>query len=139
MPVAERAARGHRTAVRFLLPAVVLAACVPAPAPVASSTPEAAVRDFSRALADGNPGAAWTLLSEATRKKADALATAGGRDGGGQEMLFSSGYPLGKLGSTRLISGSGDEAMVRVEAEGSPPQDVRLVREGGAWRLDLPL
>ena len=97
---------------------------------------------FADALRTGETQAAWSLLSARTRAEADRLAAAAQAvsDAGpssGKQMLFGSALPQG-LVEARQLSLAGDSAEVQT---GTKPlvQVFHVVREGGVWRVDLPL
>jgi hypothetical protein len=99
-----------------------------------------------RAVADRDEAGAWNLLSAATQKRLDdrarvaAAAAPGVVPPSGRAMLVGDAS-LGVLPPTSItgVGEAPDRAVLRVEAPGTPARDVVLVREGGAWRVDLPV
>jgi hypothetical protein len=108
--------------------------------------PDATYRALVRAVADRDEAAAWNLLSAATQKRLDdraqvaAAAAPGVVPPSGRAMLVGDAS-LGVLPPTSItgVGDAPDRAVLRVEAPGTPARDVVLVREGGAWRVDLPV
>ena len=107
--------------------------------------PDAAYRALVRAAADRDEAAAWNLLSSATRNRLEERARLAAAAGPGvvppsaRSMLIGDASLAVRPPSSIVTLESGiDRAVLRVEAPDSPPQDVVLVREGGAWRVDLP-
>jgi hypothetical protein len=124
---------------------VLLLGCAPEKPPPGAAGPLEAVKSFSDAVQKGDPATAWSLLSERTRRAADEAArtarTASGRSApeSGREMLFSSALPAG-TGGAQLVSQSADTAQVRtLDPDGGKGPEFRVVRENGAWRVDLAL
>jgi hypothetical protein len=123
----------------FLLLGV--AACPPAQPPPGSAGPAEAVQDFATAVQKGDTATAWSLLSEHTQSEAQRIALAAQPDAGaeaGRQMLFSSGLP-GRPVEVKVLSESGASAEVQTSEDGGPSRTWHTVREGGAWRVDLPL
>jgi hypothetical protein len=108
--------------------------------------PDATYRALVRAVADRDEAAAWNLLSAATQKRLDdrarvaAAAAPGVVPPSGRAMLVGDAS-LGVSPPTSItgVGDAPDRTVLRVEAPGSPSRDVVLVREGGAWRVDLPV
>ena len=115
----------------------------PAP-PVGAAGPVEAVQAFSAAIARGDSGAAWALLSTRTQQQADRLAADARKKSGsdvpqnGRQMLFASAVPGGKI-TAREISGDGGSAQVEVSDAPSSKRTFHAVHEGGSWRLNLDL
>jgi hypothetical protein len=128
------------TACALLLPADARAQ---APGPV-----EATVKYLEASKAK-RCGEVWSLYSSGTRERQLAAA----RDRGEAAPEKSCPGMLGSLkrGGARLVREQGDEAVVEATFRGPASasrldtgtirqwkQEVRLVREGGEWKVDLP-
>ncbi len=106
--------------------------------------PDAAYRALVKAVADGDADKAWSLLSRASQKRLDAKARAasarapGVVGASGRQLLVGDAARLSRpVSSIVVVRESADRAVLKVEAEGAPPVEVTLVREGG-WRVELP-
>ena len=115
------------------------------PQPAAGAAgPVEAVQAFSAAIARGDAGGAWALLSTRTQREADRLAEEARKKTGselpasGRQMLFASAVPGGKI-TAREISGDGGTAQVEVSDSPNSKHTFLAVREGGSWKLDLDL
>ncbi len=107
--------------------------------------PDAAYRALVRAMAERDEDAAWDLLSSATRERLEAKARIAASAAPGvvpprARVLLAGDAALAVLPPTSIavVQSGPDRAVLRVEAPGTKPQDVVLVRERGAWRVDLP-
>ena len=107
--------------------------------------PDATYRALVRAAADRDEAAAWSLLSSATQERLTARARTAASAAPGvvppsaRAMLIGDAALGGRPPSAiTLLESSPDRAVLRVEAPGAPARNVVLVREGGAWRVDLP-
>jgi len=107
--------------------------------------PDATYRALVRAAADRDEAAAWNLLSSATRRRLEerareAAAAAPGVVPASARSMLVGDASLGVRPPTSItaLAVGPDRAVLRVEAPDSPARDVVLVREGGAWRVDLP-
>lgn len=119
--------------------ACLLAACPASAPPPGAAGPAEAAQDFASALQKGDTSTAWSLLSSRTQQQADRLAREAAPDAGpeaGRQMLFNSALP-GRPVNARVVSQSDDSAEVQTAEDGGPT--FHLVREGGRWRVDLPL
>ena len=107
--------------------------------------PEEALNAFLADLQYGRAEAAWAALSESSRQKLierhRLLSDARGKpaDETPSQILF------GDLGivvmsppeSVVVVSPLGNEAKLRVTVAGGRSADIRMVREGAAWKVDL--
>jgi hypothetical protein len=107
--------------------------------------PDATYRALVRAVADRNEAAAWDLLSAATRKRLGERAAAAARAAPGivapdGRSLLMGDAALGVRPprAITIVSAGPERAVLRVEGAEGPPVEVVLLREGGAWRVDLP-
>jgi len=107
--------------------------------------PDAAYRAFAAAARAGDSGRVWELLSEGSRAALDARAKAlaarvPGLPASGREQALgdlAAGAP--RIVDVAVKNESGDSALLAVTAEGvDRTQEVRMVREGGRWRVVLP-
>ena len=121
-----------------------LAACSAPQPPPGSAGPAEAVQDFAAALQRGDAATAWSLLSQKSQQRADALAAAARARAGdagppsGRQMLFNGALP-GRAADARVVSQSGDSAEVQTSEVGGPPRVWHVVRESGRSRIDLDL
>jgi hypothetical protein len=107
--------------------------------------PDATYRALVRAAAERDETAAWNLLSSATQKRLEERARVAAAAAPGVVPASARSMLVGdaSLGARPPSSITGvevgpDRAVLRVEAPDSPTRDVVLVREGGAWRVELP-
>ena len=107
--------------------------------------PDATYRALVRAVSERDEETAWNLLSSATRARLEAqarvaAAAAPGVVPASARALLAGDAALAVLPPTSIaVQQSGpDRAILRVEAPGTRPEDVVLVRERGGWRVDLP-
>ncbi len=119
--------------------ALSLSACARDPGP------EAAYRSLAKAVAERDADKAWSLLSLDSQKRLDALAReAAARapgvvaPGGRQLLLGDAALASRPLARVEVASQDRDRAVLRVEEAGRPPRQVSMVREGRAWRVELP-
>jgi hypothetical protein len=109
--------------------------------------PDAAYRAFAAAARAGDAVTVWALLSEGSRAAFDARSKAlaaelPGVTPEGRDLVvgdLSAGAP--RIEKVEVLRVTGDEAVVGVKLRGAPeapPAEVRLVREGGAWRVVVP-
>jgi hypothetical protein len=117
---------------------IVLAACA------RPQGPEAAFRAFVNATASGQRDAAWALLSDASRKTVEAAWQEAKKAGGEgapaspQAMLFSDDLRVQRrVKSITVASSQGDRTVLRVTDDLGESREVPMVREGGAWRVEL--
>jgi hypothetical protein len=107
--------------------------------------PDAAYRALVRAMADRDEAAAWDLLSAATQARLQerariAAAAAPGVVPASAATLLAGDAPRAVLPPSAIVvvQAGPDRAVLKVEAPGSGARDVVLLRERGAWRVDLP-
>jgi hypothetical protein len=109
--------------------------------------PDAAYRAFAAAARAGDGAAVWLLLSEGSRAGFEARAKAlaaqvPGAPVTGRDLVLgdlSAGAP--RIEKVVVVRATADEAVVGVTVRGAPdapPAEVRLVREGGGWRVVVP-
>lgn len=132
-----------RPAIRAALAAALLLAATPACQ--VDRPPDAAYRALVRAMGERDEEAAWALLSRATRQRLEdrakvAAAAAPGVVAPSARGLLAGDAPLAVRPprSITVVQVDATRAVLRVEAPGAPPADVVLVREDGAWKVDLP-
>jgi hypothetical protein len=131
--------RGHPLALAVLA-ALAAAGCR------APEGPADRYRRFADAARGGRAAEAWALLSAGSRRALDeegkalqGKAASPGVDLSGQELLLGDLAPTApRVKSVTLVREAGDEAVVAVEDEAGIRAEVRLVREGGQWRVVLP-
>ncbi len=107
--------------------------------------PDATYRALVRAVAEKDEGAAWELLSSATRRRLEERARVAAAAAPGVVAPDARSLLVGDAAlavrpprAITVASAAPDRTVLRVEPPGGPAQDVVLVREGGAWRVDLP-
>jgi hypothetical protein len=107
--------------------------------------PDAAYHAFAAASRAGDTGQVYGLLSERSRAALDLRAKAlaakvPGAPASGRELAIgdlAAGAP--RIAKVVVVSATADAAVLDVTVEGSEkPGEVRMVREGGRWRVVLP-
>lgn len=106
--------------------------------------PDAAYRAFAAAARAGDAATVWSLLSASSQAAFEARAKAlaaqvQGAPVTGRDLVlgdFSAGAP--RIEEVVVVRATADEAVVGVKLKGAPGGEVRLVREGGAWRVVVP-
>lgn len=111
------------------------------------NSPEASLRTFLSQVYARQAKQAWQGLSkssrDALRADAEALAQAAGESAAKtspEDLLFSQAELtlLAKPDSISVVSPlGGDEVLLRVTVEEGPSANVRMVREGKDWKVDL--
>ena len=112
--------------------------------------PEDAFRKFARDVHEHRAEAVWSALTAATRADLElrhrALVRASGRDAGKEsepppsEVLFDElGLALlNPIESVAVVSPPGGaEVMLRVSVKDGRSADIKMVREGQTWKVDL--
>jgi hypothetical protein len=122
--------------------ALVFSACA------RNAGPKETLRDYFTALAEGNPLAAFELLTGRARQALDALAERSGAGLSGSDVFrqrVTTGGPAAVPWITPttvdrlridILKEDGDTAVLKVTSPVGGG-DVRMLREGGAWRVDL--
>jgi hypothetical protein len=104
-------------------------------------------RAFTAAARAGDADQVWSMLSERSRALLDARATqvaarapAGVVASSGREVVLGDlASSAARVESVVVSRESRDAAVLAVRVAGRPdPEQVSLVREGGAWRVVLP-
>ncbi len=101
---------------------------------------------FAAAARKGEADEVWAMLSERSREALDARARTvaaqappGVVAGSGRQLVLGDLAPRARRPtSVTVVRESRDAAVVAVEVEGEPAREVRLVREGGQWRVVVP-
>lgn len=122
-----------------LLAAVALAACRSPEGPAES------YRRFAAAARAGDAEAVWSMLSSRARAALDqrardlsSRAAPGVIPPSGRDLVLGDQAARApRLRSAVVVRESADSAVVRVEDEAGGKGEVTLVREDGAWRVEL--
>lgn len=126
--------------------AVVLAVASMVACDSPESRPEDVLKAFLQEVSFGRAEPAWSRLSERTRRllveRHEARKKAAGEaptEPRPAELLFSDlGLTvLNPAESVVVVSPPGDVVTLRVSVEGGESAEVRMVKEDGAWRVDL--
>jgi hypothetical protein len=96
--------------------------------------PEATYRALTRAVADRDEGAAWALLSRSTQRWLENRAREAARAAPGVVAPGARQLLLGDAALT--VAPPSVIELVRNDGKGAPAE-VELVREGGAWKVDI--
>jgi hypothetical protein len=105
-------------------------------------TPQNAYTSFHGMVRRGELKQAYGALSQATRDAFSARIQALKETSGGtvksepHELFFVNSPPLSDVTEITLVREEGDVATVRVLSSGQA-REVRLVREGSGWKIDL--
>ncbi len=125
---------------RVLLASVLLlSACARRDLP-----PDAAYRAFARAAAERDGDAAWPLLSADTRAWLEKRARAAASVAPGvvadspQRLLFGDAAAVRPPKEIEVLSADGAVARLRVVDGEGRAAEVRMVREDGAWKVEVP-
>lgn len=123
-----------------LLAAAAILSCAPRDPP-----PDAVYRAFVRAAAARDAAAAWPLLSSRTRSWLDARARKAAAEvpgllpASGQRLLFGDAAGAARpVKAIELVVRDAERAQLRVTDDAGAVAAVALVREDGAWKIDLP-
>jgi hypothetical protein len=109
------------------------------------SSPEGAVRALVASARAGDRLAVYQRLGPRTRARIEELLTSARKTGATRilrpEDLVTVGWvpPAWEAAGTRLLSHRGDDAEVEVYSAAGDRQTVKVVREGGSWKVELPL
>ncbi len=107
-------------------------------------SPSATVRALDEAARQGDAEAALQLLGPQTRARLGADARRAAEQAGRRQLapseLLAAGWtpPRFDLDDAREIERSGDRAVVEVRGRHGERERVDLVREAGAWKVELP-
>ena len=108
---------------------------------VPASTPEGAVQSLYNGIKAHDFDSAYSYVAKVSNTPPDAFY----RDVAGQGGSLQTYSSLAKF-DTRVLNESGDQAMVRVDSEWATAvgaihnsRDLKLVREGDAWRVLWPV
>lgn len=139
--------RGDRTPRWALVAACLLLGPSLAACKDKKTTPEANLRTFLSQVYAHQGKQAWQGLSkgsqDALRADAEALARAAGDakvETDADDLLFMQAdlTLLAKPDSISVVSPlGGDEVLLRVTVEEGPSANIRMVREGRSWKVDL--
>jgi len=105
-------------------------------------TPVSAYQSFLRALSKGEAELAYSALSAPTRELLAARAKQISEASGGSvrndpaAIFFVNAAKAPPVTDLKVVSQEGEQATLAIAAGGKTHQ-VRMVREGGAWRIDL--
>jgi hypothetical protein len=125
--------------------AVALAAASACSGRDEGSSPEGAVQALIAAARAGDRLAVYERFGPRTRARIDDLLSSARRTGATRilrpEDLVTVGWvpPAWEPAGLRTMSRNGDEAEVEVYSAGGDRQSVRVVRESGSWKVELPL
>jgi hypothetical protein len=109
------------------------------------SSPEGAVRALVASARAGDRLAVYQRLGPRTRARIEELLSSARKTGATRilrpEDLVTVGWvpPAWEAAGTRLLSRHGDDAEVEVYSANGDRQTVRVVRESGSWKVELPL
>jgi len=107
-------------------------------------TPDGAVRSLIAAARTGDRAGVYARLGPATRERIRTLAAGTRRTAGrielGPEDYLSVGWapPAWEPSGMRTLRRQADEAEVEVYSGTGDRHSVRLVRETGEWKVELP-
>ncbi len=121
-----------------------LALCVVPALAGCGASPETAVRSFEEAAREGDVERVMKLLGPSTRARLVDHARRAAEQAGRRKLaateLLATGWsaPRWELDSTRLVSRRGDSAVVEARGKHGEVEQVELVRDDGAWKIELP-
>lgn len=110
-----------------------------------AGSPEAAVRHLIASSRAGDRTSVYATLGPRTRGRIDEILAGARKSGAARllkpEDLVTVGWvpPAWEAASIHEQKRSGDEADVEVASAGGDRQSVRVVREEGRWKVELPL
>jgi hypothetical protein len=108
-------------------------------------SPEAAVTQLIASARAGDGASVYRRLGPRTRGRIETILAAARKTGGARllrpEDLVTVGWvpPAWEASNVHEQSRSGDEAEVEVASAAGDRQNVRVVREGKRWMVELPL
>lgn len=123
---------------RFALAAILCAGCS------RGGSPAAAVQSFAESAREGDAARLLELLGPRTRMRLAADARLAGQQAGRRaiapEQLLAAGWTTPRFEIDRVRELSRDDASALVEVRGArgEVERVEVVREAGAWRVELP-
>lgn len=106
--------------------------------------PEAAVRSLEEAAREGDAERAMKLLGPATRARLETdarrAAEQAGRRAIAPSTLLAAGWTAARyeLSEVRTVARGADRAVVETGGRRGERERIELVREGGAWKVELP-
>lgn len=106
-------------------------------------TPIDAYKSFARALEKGERNTAWNALSSESRKIVEARSKAVSQASGGaiqddpQLLVFGGNFTASPIDEVKVVKQEGDVATLSVSPRGGQAREVRMVKEGEAWKLDV--
>jgi hypothetical protein len=107
------------------------------------STPDGAYASFARAVKKGEYNLAWGALSHASRTALEnrakelAAASGGALEDDPKALFFGSPEQPQPIRTIEVVGEEGDVARLSVTPEAGPPREVRMLKESGAWKLDV--
>ncbi len=125
-----------------VLPPVFLSGCSGGDA---GWSPEAAVTQLIASARAGDGASVYRRLGPRTRGRIETILATARKTGGARllrpEDLVTVGWvpPAWEASNVHEQSRSGDEAEVEVASAAGDRQNVRVVREGKRWTVELPL
>lgn len=106
-------------------------------------TPVSAYLSYARALEKKDVKTAWGALSTETRKVLEARSAEVTKISGGavkdvpEALFFGGNFATEPVKEVSLVKQEGNVAFVSVVPQQGDPREVRMINEGGAWKLDV--
>lgn len=106
-------------------------------------TPVSAYLSYARALEKRDVKTAWGALSTETRKVLEARSAEVTKVSGGavkdmpEALFFGGNFATEPVKEVSLVKQDGNVALLSVVPREGDPREVRMVNEGGAWKLDV--
>ena len=128
--------------VRTILACLALLAVTPSCNRPSFDTPTEAYLSFTRALQKGDVSVAYGVLSSESREKLEQRAKEISNASGGAvpsnptALLVNISQRAPSVTEVKVLKEEGKTAVLSIAA-GEKVQQVRMVREGAAWKLDL--